>query len=154
MNRPTTPSLSIRRAGERLLIGRFRVEVENGAVVSVEALDGQAQSVTAFITPEAVPTLAEILERVAEARRQNAYEVTLSTDPVDGHPTMVSIDWDFNTIDEEECYAISEYAPSRRNPREALARSPLPYAGGTHQRQEHVGMVSERGDLRREVGRS
>lgn len=100
------------RCGERVLIGRFRIEVENRAVVSVEALDEQARSVAAFIEPEAVPTLAEMLERVAEAHRENASEVTLSTDPADGHPVSVKIDWQATMIDEEECYEISDFAPA------------------------------------------
>lgn len=99
------------RCGERVLIGRFHVEVENGAVVSVEGIDEQAESVSAFIEPEMVPTLSEMLERVAEARRMNASEVTLTTDPVDGHPVSVKIDWEANMIDEEECCEVSEFVP-------------------------------------------
>lgn len=98
------------QCGERALIGRFRVEVENRAVVSVEGFDEQGRSVAAIIEPEAVPTLAEMFERVAEARRDNASEVILSTDPADGHPVSVKIDWQANMIDEEECYEISDFA--------------------------------------------
>jgi len=104
------------RCGERVLIGRFPVTVENRAVVGVEGRDEQGRGVAATIEPEAVPTLAEMLGLVAEAQRENASEVTLSTDPADGHPLSVKIDWQANVIDDEDCYEISDFASASGSP--------------------------------------
>jgi hypothetical protein len=54
------------------------------------------------------PTLGELLDELAEARRDGAYEAKLTTNPVDGHPTGITIDPIKNAIDDEACYAISE----------------------------------------------
>jgi len=52
-----------------------------------------------------------MLERVAKARREDAAEITLSTDPADGHPLVIEIDWHASAIDGEECYEISGFVP-------------------------------------------
>jgi hypothetical protein len=110
---PTAYSFTVEsRCGEGNLLGRFDVQVEDGDVVSVEPLDETASAAIAYVEPEEVPTLAEMLDRVAEARLEGASEVSLSTDPADGHPVSVAIDWQAIAIDDEECYAISEYIPA------------------------------------------
>jgi hypothetical protein len=108
---PATYSFTVASfCGEQALIGRFRVEVEDGAVVSVEGLDERSRSV--HLTPAAAPTLGEMLDRVAHARRENASEVSLFRDPIDGHPVSIEIDWRADAIDDEECYEISSYRPA------------------------------------------
>lgn len=95
------------RCGWQSLPGRFRVTVEDGEVVDVEALDDQGRRID---TP--LPTIDEILERAAEARRGGADEVHVSTDPLDGHPVSVEIDWRTNLIDDEVCYEVSDFDPA------------------------------------------
>jgi hypothetical protein len=95
------------QCGERLLIGQFHVEVLNGEVVRVDALEGYTGPLP--VPPNAVPTLQEILTLAVEARRRGASEVSVVLDPTDGHPVAMNIDGRANTIDDEECYTISEY---------------------------------------------
>lgn len=95
--------------GERNLIGRFAVEVENGVVVAVEGLDDQGQTATSVVQPADVPSLAGLLALVTEARSDGADRVDLVTDPADGRPVSVEIDWEAAAIDDEECYTVSNF---------------------------------------------
>lgn len=97
------------RCGERMLIGRFAVEVENGEVIAIEGLDEQGRTAAAVVQPNDVPTLADLVRLVAEARSDEADRVNFVTDPTDGHPVSVEIDWQANAIDDEECYQISDF---------------------------------------------
>lgn len=75
--------------------------------MGLERFDEQSQ---AFQGPiESVPTIADIAARADEARTEGADHLTVSTDSREGYPTLVEIDWDANTIDEEECYRVSDY---------------------------------------------
>jgi len=94
-----------------MLIGRFRITVEDGVVIGVDGLDEQSRTVAEIIPLSEMPTLTGLLARVAEARREGADEVSLSTDPTDGRPVSVEIDWDANATDDEECYTITDFAP-------------------------------------------
>lgn len=96
--------------GERALIGRFHVEVENGETIRVEILSGYGGS--GSIPPGMVPALADLLSIAARARTEDASQVNVVLDPIDGHPVSVSIDWRADTIDEEECYEVTEYLPA------------------------------------------
>ncbi|MFN2483986.1 MAG: DUF6174 domain-containing protein [Candidatus Limnocylindria bacterium] len=98
------------RCGERNLIGRWRAEVEDGDVVQIEGLDQQSRRVT--LSPGELPTLAEMLSRASEVMARPGTKVTVATDPWDGHPTYVEIDWNVSAIDDEECYRISEFVVS------------------------------------------
>ena len=95
--------------GERNLIGRFRVHVEDHSTVEIERLDQAAQAFSG--TAEEVPTLGALVARATEARIAGADTVTVNMDPVDRHPTEIKVDWRAQAIDDEECYAISEYVP-------------------------------------------
>ena len=97
------------RCGERMLIGRFHVEVENGVVVGVEGLDDQGRTAAEVVRSDDLPTLTDLLRLVAQARSDGADEVSLVTDPADGHPVSVEIDWQANAVDDEECYQISDF---------------------------------------------
>jgi hypothetical protein len=68
------------------------------------------------LEPADVPTLGEMLRRAAEATASGESEVTVERDPVDGHPTLVDIDWIVNAIDDEECYEILAYEPAAPDP--------------------------------------
>lgn len=96
--------------GLRKLKGRFRVVVDKGEVAEVEPRDEQTER---FMSPRVrrkIPTLGELLEKVAAARRDDADVVELETDPSGGHPTRVKIDPSTDVVDDEECYTVSEYA--------------------------------------------
>jgi hypothetical protein len=118
--------------GERNLLGTFKVTVEGGAAVAYRPLDEQASRFPGSFHD--MPTLASLMALVEEARTYQSLDptgrspaaepsgipgpspqeaiVTLETDPVDGHPTYIHIDWVPNAIDEEECYRIEEYSPA------------------------------------------
>jgi hypothetical protein len=92
------------RCGERGLIGRFRVTVDQGRVTRTENLDepGGASTVTS-------PSLRELLAEVWGAQQAHVDVAVVTTDPADGHPTRITID-DHDSIDEEACYVITDYA--------------------------------------------
>jgi hypothetical protein len=93
--------------GERALIGRYRITVENGQVVKAEGLDEPARRTVADSPPDTIPTLAQLITELNEARRTRAGVADLETDPATGHPTRITIDPEPNAIDDESCYAIS-----------------------------------------------
>jgi hypothetical protein len=106
----------------------MRVFVENGETLEYVALDETAERFSG--APSEVPTLADLMEKVEDARfttdpvvvdDRAVYggsppEVRVVTDPVDGHPVEIFIDWVPDAIDDEECYVISEYALSPPDP--------------------------------------
>lgn len=95
--------------GERELIGRFRIAVAAGRVTRVDALDGPAEQAVQIREGELAPTLAQLMVEVQTARDDGAHLVRTDVDPSDGHPTAVQIDRDADAVDDELCYAISEY---------------------------------------------
>nr|WP_221374720.1 DUF6174 domain-containing protein [Actinoplanes polyasparticus] len=58
-------------------------------------------------TPDTIPTLAQLVTELNEARRTRAGVADLETDPAPGHPTRITIDPEPNAVDDESCYAIS-----------------------------------------------
>jgi hypothetical protein len=95
------------QCGERSLIGRFRVRVQDGKPIGFDRLDASARRFQGNV--EELPTLAELLAAVSDARNRGASSVKLTSDPRDGHPTDVEIDWHATAIDDEECYRIAGY---------------------------------------------
>jgi hypothetical protein len=98
--------------GERSFIGDYRVDVAGGEVVASEWRnpEGQWEPVDQL---EWVPTLGDMVDEVhAVAGTPDAGEVTLETDPADGHPTAISVDPLANAIDDEHCYVITDYEPA------------------------------------------
>lgn len=95
--------------GFRVLNGRFRVDVRDGEVVEYARLDAAGGNPNPLENAD-MPTLGDMFDRVAEAREKLGTDVSLETDPADGHPTSVSIDWIVTAIDDEECYEVTEYA--------------------------------------------
>ncbi len=96
--------------GRRLIHGRFGADVTNGTTQSFEQLDPVVLPIP--LDPADIPSLGEMLRRAAEASASGQSEVTVERDPVDGHPTLIYIDWIVNAIDDEECYEILEYEPA------------------------------------------
>lgn len=87
-------------------------------VVGVQGLDEAGRRFVESRSSEGraiggVPTLADLLELVAEARRDGADEVALTADPTDGHPISVEIDWRVDATDDEACYAVSDFSALR-----------------------------------------
>lgn len=97
------------RCGFRVLHGQFRAFVENGQTYRYESLDQDAEFYDR--PPEEIPTLGQMMERAAQAVASAESTARVVTDPVDGHPVEVEIDWIIMGIDDEECYDISEYMP-------------------------------------------
>jgi hypothetical protein len=98
------------QCGERLLIGKFKVTVADGAVTDVEGLDESAKRATESPAIKAeTPTLNQIVKRVADAEAKGAHKARVEFDKTDGHPTYAEIDRLKNAIDDEECYTVSDY---------------------------------------------
>ena len=94
-----------RRCDRGPSLGRYRVAVENGEVVTADRIDGETAAGEEEIE---VQTLSGLLA-LAEAAAEDGGEVSTSRDPADGHPTAVS----FNVSDEGDgaaCFVISDYA--------------------------------------------
>lgn len=110
---PAAYSYTLRSSGgERTLLGAFRVSVRDGAVVGAVGLDDTARRVVAG-TPEAVPTIGQLLAELERARRAGA--ATAGADYADdGHPVRIVLDEDDNAVDDEARYDISAYAPAGR----------------------------------------
>jgi len=96
--------------GERALIGRFRTRVKSGLVTENEGLDESARRALMLRLSRLVPTLGELEAQAETARKEGADEVVIQVDPADGHPTSITIDPDRNSMDDEECYTISDYS--------------------------------------------
>ncbi|MGH8968965.1 MAG: DUF6174 domain-containing protein [Actinomycetes bacterium] len=95
--------------GERSLIGRFAVTVRAGEVTMVEGLDEPSRLMIDQGLSTEIPTISELLDELAQARRDGADRTDVVVDPSDGHPTRIDIDWKLDATDDEACYRISDY---------------------------------------------
>lgn len=95
--------------GERGFLGKFRVTVEAGTVTKAEGLDEQGKGWVANGPKDGVPSLAGLVAEAENARKQKADVATVDTDPADLHPTKITIDPSKDSIDDEVCYAITDY---------------------------------------------
>ncbi|USQ76011.1 DUF6174 domain-containing protein [Ornithinimicrobium cryptoxanthini] len=89
--------------GERGFIGSFAVTVEGGEVTHVEPLGDSWEGVT----PAMTPTITAMLDEAREALAQGGV-VEVAVDDA-GVPSWISLDPMPNAIDDEACYAISDY---------------------------------------------
>ena len=89
--------------GERSFIGRFAVTVEGGQVTHVEPLGNSWEGVT----PAMTPTINAMLDEARDALTQGG-AVEVAVDDA-GVPSWISLDPISNAIDDEACYAISDY---------------------------------------------
>lgn len=95
--------------GERALIGRFRITVEQGEVTAAEGLDESGRWFVENARSETAPTLGQLLDKVDRARQQGAAVAEVTTDPTDGRPTTINIDQEANAVDDESCFTIAGY---------------------------------------------
>lgn len=96
------------QCGERALIGRFRVTVQDDKVVHTEGLDDAARRALMLRLADLVPTLRQLEVEAEAARRDGAGVVEIERDPGDAHLTKIKID-PSTAIDDESCYTIEEY---------------------------------------------
>lgn len=97
------------QCGERALIGRFQVTVQDDKVVRAEGLDDAARRALMLRVADLVPTLRQLEAQAEKARSEGADAVEIERDPIDAHPTKISIDESRNAVDDEECYTIEDY---------------------------------------------
>ncbi|MFF3336500.1 DUF6174 domain-containing protein [Streptomyces sp. NPDC002888] len=95
--------------GERALIGTFRVTVRDGEVARATGLDADSRRVVSQ-SPDAIPTLADLLAELDQARHDHADVVKVQY-AKDGHPLRIEVDWDERAVDDEARYVISAYKP-------------------------------------------
>ena len=93
--------------GERSLLGRFRVTVEQFRTVAFQGLDEAGRRYRG--DPGSMPTIGALIREARDARAHGASKAEITTDPVDGHPVDVRIDMAANAIDDEACYRILDY---------------------------------------------
>jgi uncharacterized protein DUF6174 len=87
-------------------MGRYRVAVENGKVVTADRIDGKTAAGEEEIE---VPSLSGLLD-LAQTAADDGGEVSTTRDPADGHPTAVSFNVSDEGVDGASCFLISEYA--------------------------------------------
>jgi hypothetical protein len=95
--------------GEQALIGLFRVTVADGTVTRTEGLDEPGRRALMLRIANLIPTLQQMVDQAEKARADGAEEVVVDRDSTDGHPVAIRIDESKNAVDDETCYAISEY---------------------------------------------
>ena len=97
------------QCGERALIGRFQVTVQDDKVVHTEGLDDAARRALMLRMADLVPTLTQLEAEAEAARREGADVVEVERDLGDAHPTKITIDPEQNAVDDEACYTIEDY---------------------------------------------
>jgi hypothetical protein len=95
-----------RKCGDGPSLGRYRVIVQDGEVVTADRIDGKTAQGEEEID---VPTLSGLLS-LAQTAADDGGAVTSKVDPRDGHPTSVSVD--VSDEDGPSCFVISDYAPA------------------------------------------
>lgn len=97
--------------GEQWLIGTFEILVKDHTVTSAEPLDSSAHSLLDHTGLAHIPTLDQLVSEYREAIDEGVYRAEIEHAPLDGHPTMITIDWG-QGIDDESCYHITDYSPT------------------------------------------
>lgn len=96
------------RCGERALIGRFQVTVQDDKVVRATGLDDSSRRALMLRVADLVPTLRQLEAQAESARSEGTGVVKIERDAGDAHPTKIEIDRS-SAIDDEECYTIEDY---------------------------------------------
>jgi hypothetical protein len=94
----------------QVLAGTFRVKVRDGRVTETVGLDEDSR-LQIQEPPAEVPTIGELLERLDQARNDDAHTAEAEY-AADGHPVRIVLDWAKNAVDDEALYVISAYEPA------------------------------------------
>lgn len=86
-------------------LGRYRVTVQDGDVLTADRIDGRTAEGEEEID---VPTMSGLVS-LAETTAEDGGAVVTRVDPADGHPTFVSVD--VSDGEGPSCFAVSDYAP-------------------------------------------
>ena len=97
------------QCGERLLIGRFRVTVQDDRVVESVGLDDSSRRVLMVRMADVVPTLRKLEQEAETARQAGADEVRIWRGTVDAHASKIAVDYETHTICDGACYTIEDY---------------------------------------------
>jgi hypothetical protein len=97
------------QCGERALIGRFQVTVQDDEVVRATGLDDSARRALMLRMADLVPTLRQLEAEAETARRAGADVVQVERDSGDAHPVRITIDESRDAVDDEACYTIEDY---------------------------------------------
>jgi hypothetical protein len=101
--------------GERFFLGTFRIGVEHGNVVHVEALDESAEILVESSGNDAIPTLGELVAEYAAAKQPGPYiageaDFARLVRSLDGsYPSSIEIDYSAEAMGDEACYLITEF---------------------------------------------
>jgi Family of unknown function (DUF6174) len=107
---PPNYSFDLRsRCGEQTLIGTFRVAVLDGDVVDVKGLDESGAAAVAALRDD-FPSLTDLMAFAEEAQASDADIVRIEMDPEEGFPKRIQIDYNLDAIDDESCFAITNYS--------------------------------------------
>jgi Family of unknown function (DUF6174) len=98
--------------GERTLIGRFRIAVQDDTVTAADGLDQSGRLLVRELGLDSVPTIDDLWDELLQAEADGADEANGDFDEALGYPTSITIDWERNAIDDEACYEISEFIVS------------------------------------------
>ncbi|MDL2078457.1 DUF6174 domain-containing protein [Streptomyces sp. GXMU-J15] len=98
-------------AGERSLLGKFRITVRDGEVAEATGLDASGLRVVRHM-PEHVPTIGDLLAELRRARKDGADRAEAEY-AADGHPERIVLDPREGAIDDEAVYVISGYEEAK-----------------------------------------
>ena len=97
-----------RQCGGGPSLGRYRVTVADGQVVTADRIDGKTAQGEEEIE---VPTLDGLLT-LARTAADDGGAVSTTLDPKDGHPTAVTFDTSNDGQNEgQACFQVTDYAP-------------------------------------------
>ncbi len=85
------------------------VEVRGGAVARVNYRDSGGEAPAT--ARQLFPTVEQLFQRIEDAIRRNAASLSVSYDGTLGYPTLISIDYDLQVIDDEVAIDASALAP-------------------------------------------
>ena len=99
------------QCGERDVIGTFSITVSDHEVEDASALDESGQALLDSSGLGQIPTLQQRYDEFWQAQwgADVADKAEIQHAPVDGHPLIITIDWDADAVDDAACYVISEY---------------------------------------------
>jgi hypothetical protein len=103
-----TYEVTIRRLCFCGFIEPVRVRVEDGVIVS-RTIVTTGEPVPA-VHAQYIPDIAGLFAIVEQASRE-ADELETEFDPTYGFPSVISIDWDENAIDDEQVYRAEQFEP-------------------------------------------